>query len=59
MRIFAIKDDTMPQDYILGYLIYYDIPKSWYKSEPKPEPKRVNTPIGDPCSGGGFGRSSC
>ena len=38
---------------------YNLVPKSWYKPEPKPEPKRVNTPIGDPCSSGGFGRSSC
>ena len=46
-------------DPCLHNAIYYEIPKSWYKPEPKPEPKRVNTPIGDPCSGGGFGRSSC
>ena len=44
---------------------YFPIPKSWYKPEPKPkvetkiEVKKVNTPIGDPCSGGGFGRSFC
>ena len=46
-------------DPCLHNAVYYDIPKSWYKPESKPEPKRVNTPIGDPCSGGGFGRSSC
>lgn len=30
MRIFAIKDDTMPQDVVLGYLIYYEAPRAFY-----------------------------
>ena len=30
MRIFAIKDDTMPQDAVLGYLIYHEPSKSFY-----------------------------
>jgi hypothetical protein len=46
---------------------YHPIPKSWYKPEPKVETKsetkievkKVNTPIGDPCSMGGFSRSFC
>lgn len=29
MRLFAIKDETIP-DAILGYLIYYEIPKAFY-----------------------------
>ena len=30
MRIFAIKDETMPKEQILGYLIYYENAKSFY-----------------------------
>lgn len=30
MRIFAIKDDTLPKDKILGYLIYYEIARSFF-----------------------------
>lgn len=30
MRIFAIKDDTLPSDTILGYLVYYEKPKAFY-----------------------------
>ena len=30
MRIFAIKDDTMPKETILGYLVYYENAKSFY-----------------------------
>ena len=30
MRIFAIKDETMPEEKILGYLIYYETPKVFY-----------------------------
>ena len=34
MRIFAIKDDTMPQDAVLGYLIYHEPSKSFYIEVP-------------------------
>jgi len=30
MKIYAIKDDNMSQDFILGYLIYYEISKTFY-----------------------------
>ena len=30
MKIFAIKDETMKPDSILGYLIYYEFPKAFY-----------------------------
>ena len=30
MRIFAIKDETMQQDMILGYLVYHEPSKSFY-----------------------------
>ena len=30
MRIFAIKDETMPKEQILGYLIYYENAKAFY-----------------------------
>ena len=30
MRIFAIKDEELPQSRILGYLIYYEAPKAFY-----------------------------
>ena len=30
MRIFAIKDDTLPKDTILGYLIYHEPSRSFY-----------------------------
>ena len=30
MRIFAIKDETMPEEQILGYLIYYENAASFY-----------------------------
>ena len=30
MRIFAIKDETMPQDTILGYLIYHETSKAFF-----------------------------
>ena len=30
MRIFAIKDETMPEDQILGYLIYYENARAFY-----------------------------
>ena len=34
MRIFAIKDETLPQDTILGYLIYYETSKAFYAELP-------------------------
>ena len=34
MRIFSIKDDFMSPDTILGYLIYYEIPKAFYVELP-------------------------
>ena len=30
MRIFAIKDDTLSQEIVLGYLIYYENAKAFY-----------------------------
>ena len=30
MRIFAIKDDTLPKDTVLGYLIYHEPSRSFY-----------------------------
>ncbi len=30
MRVFAIRDETLPKDHILGYLIYYERPKAFY-----------------------------
>jgi hypothetical protein len=30
MRVFAIKDENLPLDRILGYLIYYERPKTFY-----------------------------
>ena len=30
MRVFAIKDETMQEDHILGYLIYYEKAKAFY-----------------------------
>lgn len=30
MRIFAIKDDTLPKDKVLGYLIYHEPSRSFY-----------------------------
>ena len=30
MRIFAIKDDTLPKDKVLGYLIYHELSRSFY-----------------------------
>ena len=30
MRLFAIKDETLPRDMILGYLIYHEASKSFY-----------------------------
>lgn len=30
MKIFAIKDDTMPKETILGYLVYYENSKTFY-----------------------------
>ena len=30
MRIFAIKDETMQQDMILGYLVYHEPSKTFY-----------------------------
>ena len=30
MRIFAIKDQTMSEDTVLGYLLYYETPKVFY-----------------------------
>ena len=30
MKIFAVKDETMPNEMILGYLIYYESAKSFY-----------------------------
>lgn len=30
MRVFAIKDETMPEDQILGYLIYYENARRFY-----------------------------
>ena len=30
MRIFAIKDDTLSREIVLGYLIYYENAKAFY-----------------------------
>ncbi len=30
MRIFAIRDETLPPDHVLGYLIYYERAKAFY-----------------------------
>lgn len=30
MRVFAIKDESLPSSQILGYLIYYETPKAFY-----------------------------
>lgn len=30
MRLFAIRDETMPEDKILGYLVYYETSRSFY-----------------------------
>ena len=30
MRIFAIRDESHPRDAVLGYLIYYELPKAFY-----------------------------
>ena len=35
MRIFAIKDESLPRDIILGYLIYYELSKSFYIELPE------------------------
>lgn len=35
MRIFAIKDESLPRDVILGYLIYYELSKSFYIELPE------------------------
>ena len=35
MRIFAIKDESLPKDAILGYLIYYERPKAFYIELPE------------------------
>ena len=34
MRIFALKDDTLPEDYIVAYLIYYEQSKSVFAELP-------------------------
>lgn len=35
MRLFEIKDETMPRDQILGYLIYYENAKAFYIELPE------------------------
>ena len=30
MRVFAIKDDTLNKDFVLGYLVYYETSKKFY-----------------------------
>ena len=30
MRIFAVRDDTLSRETILGYLVYYENAKSFY-----------------------------
>ncbi len=35
MRIFAIKDESLQADVILGYLIYYELPKAFYIELPE------------------------
>ncbi len=35
MRIFAIKDESLQRDAILGYLIYYELPKAFYIELPE------------------------
>ena len=35
MRIFAIKDDTLSQEIVLGYLIYYENAKAFYVELPE------------------------
>ena len=35
MRIFAIKDDTLSQEIVLGYLIYYENAKAFYIELPE------------------------
>jgi hypothetical protein len=35
MRVFAIKDDSLSRDAILGYLIYYELPKAFYIELPE------------------------
>ena len=30
MRIFAIRDESIARDAVLGYLIYYERPKAFY-----------------------------
>ena len=35
MRIFAIKDESLQRNLILGYLIYYELPKAFYIELPE------------------------
>ncbi len=35
MRIFAIRDESLPGDVLLGYLIYYERPKAFYIELPE------------------------
>ena len=41
MRIFAIKDDTLSQEIVLGYLIYYENAKAFYIELPEDAPSAV------------------
>lgn len=44
MKIYAIKDDTLPKDKILGYLIYYELQNSFYIELPD-DADRWETPM--------------
>ncbi|MBR4474948.1 MAG: hypothetical protein IKS55_15105 [Oscillospiraceae bacterium] len=48
MRLFAVKDETMPKDKVLGYLIYYEIPKSFYIELPDHADPWETSPILSP-----------
>ena len=48
MRLFAIKDETMQKDKVLGYLIYYEISKTFYIELPDNADPWETSPILSP-----------
>ena len=44
MRIFAIRDESLSPDTVLGYLIYYERPKAFYIELPENAGEREETP---------------
>ena len=44
MRVFAVKDETLPSDIVLGYLIYYERARAFYIELPD-DADEWNTPL--------------